>query len=79
MDKVYFVSWYLHNKTNGGWAYKVENKYPTKDLAEKAFFTLGGNYIGGDTYDNVTIILNDSDGIIWERKHWPEVSEPLED
>ena len=76
---VYFVSWYIHNKVNDGWAYKVENKYATKDLAEKAFYTLAGNYIGGDTYDVVILILNDSNGMIWEKKRWPDPIEMPED
>ena len=76
METVYFVSWYLHNKNSGGWAYKVENKYTTKDAAEKAYYTLLGNYIGGDTYDNVTVIFTDSEGTIWAIKHWPD--EPIE-
>ena len=71
-ERVYFVSWYLHNKVNGGWAFKVENKYTDKGLAEKAFYTLLGNYIGGETYDDVTAILNDNTGFIHEVKHWPE-------
>lgn len=70
---VYFVSWYLHNKTNDGWAYKVENKYTTKDAAEKAYFSLLGTYVGGDTYDIVVCILSDSDGMTWEVKRWPDV------
>lgn len=76
MDKVetvYFVSWYLHNKNNNGWAYKVENKYTTKNAAEKAYYTLLGNYVGGDTFDVVVCILSDSRGEILEVKRWPEL------
>jgi len=71
-ERVYFVSWYLHNKVNDGWAYKVEGKYTDKGQAEKAFYTLLGNYIGGETYDDVTAILSDSLGIIHDSRHWPE-------
>lgn len=74
-DTVYFVSWYLHNGTNDGWAYKVENKYADKSSAEKAFYTLLGNYIGGDTYDIVTALLNDSKGNIWINKYWTSLEE----
>lgn len=72
MKNVYFVSWYVHNKDNDGWAYKVENKYNTLDAAEKAYFSTLGNYVGGDTYDVVVCTLIDSDGIIREIKRWPE-------
>ena len=34
----YFVSWYLHNKENDGWAYKVVNKYDTLDKAKKQYY-----------------------------------------
>ena len=70
---VYFVSWYLHNKNNDGWAYKIEGKYNTKDAAEKQYFSSLGTYVGGDTYDVVVCILSGSDGIIWEIKRWPEI------
>ena len=59
---IYFVSWYLHNKDNDGWAYKVENKYTTFDAAKKAYHTLLGNYVGSSVYDSVAVILTDSHG-----------------
>ena len=58
----YFVSWYLHNKENDGWAYKVENKYLDLDSAKKAYHTLLGNYVGSSVYDSVAVILTDSLG-----------------
>lgn len=59
---MYFVSWYLHNAKNDGWAYKVENKYATMDLAKKAYYGLLSNYVGSDTYDSVAVMLTDSLG-----------------
>ena len=58
----YFVSWYLHNKENDGWAYKVENKYLDLDSAKKAYHTLLGNYVGSSVYDSVAVMLTDSFG-----------------
>ena len=73
MDKVFFVTWYIHNKINDGWAYKVEGKYTSKDDADKAYFTALSTYVGGNTYDIVICTLIDSDGITWEKKRWPEI------
>lgn len=69
---VYFVSWYLHNKNNDGWAYKVEGKYNTLEAAQKAFYTALSTYVGGDPYDLVLAMLIDSDNYIHEQKRIPE-------
>lgn len=73
VSTVYFVSWYIHNKNNDGWAYKIEGKYNDLDTAEKVYFTTLGTYVGGNTYDVVVCILSDSDGHILEIKRWPEI------
>lgn len=70
MKEMYFVSWYLHNKENDGWAYKVENKYATIDAAKKAYHTLLGNYVGSATYDQVAVILTDSLGNTIQSECW---------
>ena len=76
----YFVSWYLHNKENDGWAYKVENKYLDLDSAKKAYHTLLGNYVGSSVYDSVAVILTDSLGnrIMGENWQAPQ-TEPNEE
>ena len=81
MKKVYFVTWYLHNKTNDGWAYKVEGKYTSKSAADKAFYTVLSTYTGGETYDVVIALLTDSEGFIWDIRNWTpnEDVEPKED
>jgi hypothetical protein len=76
---VYFVTWFLHNKDNGGWAYKVENKYTTKDAAEKAFHTLLGNDLGGNPYDVVMVLLTDSLGNVWKNERYPEPVPEIEE
>lgn len=70
MKEMYFVSWYLHNKENDGWAYKVENKYATIDAAKKAYHTLLGNYVGSSTYDQVAVILTDALGNTIQTECW---------
>lgn len=59
---VYFVSYYLHNKDNDGWAYKVVNKYTTLSAAKKAYHTELSNYIDAAVYDSVAVTLTDSFG-----------------
>ena len=59
---VYFVSWYLHNKDNDGWAYKIENKYTTLDAAKKQYHSQLSNYIDSEVYDSVAVLLTDSMG-----------------
>lgn len=59
---VYFVTYYLHNKDNDGWAYKVVNKYVDLQAAKKQYHTELANYIGAATYDSVCVTLTDSMG-----------------
>ena len=59
---VYFVTYYLHNKDNDGWAYKVVNKYVDLQAAKKQYHTELASYIGADVYDSVCVTLTDSMG-----------------
>lgn len=59
---MYFVSWYLHNKENDGWAYKIEGKYALLDSAKKAYYGVLSNYVGSAVYDSVAVMLTDSLG-----------------
>ena len=80
MEKtVYFVNYYLHNKTNYGWAYKVVNKYTNPDTAEKAYYAELENYVGSDTYDIAIVSLTDSfDNKIMSRRWTPYVEQAEE-
>ena len=62
MIEMYFVSWYLHNKDNDGWAYKIEGKYANLDAAKKAYYGVLANYVGSSVYDSVSVMLTDSLG-----------------
>lgn len=73
---VYFVTWFLHNKINGGWAYKVLNKYTSIDAALKAYYSELSQYIGGETYDCVTVMLTDYAGNILQKENWIAAEEP---
>lgn len=62
MNTVYFVSYFLHNKENDGWAYKVVNKYNELSTAKKAYHTELSNYIDSPVYDCVAVTLTNSAG-----------------
>ena len=59
---VYFVNYYLHNKDNDGWAYKVVNKYNDLSAAKKAYYAELASHIDTATYDVVSVTLTDSYG-----------------
>ena len=77
MGTVYFVSYFLHNKDNDGWAYKVVNKYTDLGLAKKAYHSELSNYIGSTVYDSVAITLSDSYGNKIMSEYWQP--EPVEE
>ena len=66
----YFVSFFLDNKINDGWAYKVVGSYASLDLAKKAYFGELENFIGSEAYDNVAVTLNDSYGNTLYHEWW---------
>ena len=72
----YFVSWYLHNKDNDGWAYKVVNKYTTLDAAKKQYHSELSNYIDSAVYDSVAVLLTDSLGNKIMGESWFAAEEP---
>lgn len=73
---VYFVTWFVHNGTNDGWAYKVENKYNTYDDALKEFFGQLNSKIDGPTYDIVSVMITDSLGNVNKSETWIKPTSP---
>ena len=67
---VYFISYFIHNGTNDGWAYKVVNKYSSQDAAEKAYYGELENYVGGAVYNSVVVMLTDSMGSVIMSRYW---------
>lgn len=76
MKPVYFVSWYLHNKENDGWAYKVVNKYDTLDAAKKQYHDELSNYIDSAVYDSVAVMLTDSYSNVIMHEYWTNYVAP---
>lgn len=75
----YFVSWYLHNKENDGWAYKVVNRYDELSSAKKAYHTELANYIDSSAYDNVAVMLTDAYGNKIMSEYWHKAEEVTEE
>ena len=70
MEMMYFVSYFRHNGSTGAWAYKTELGTKSIDEAEKKFHALMAEYIGGETFDLVTVQLIDMFGNVIENKTW---------
>ena len=73
---VYFVTWFCHNATNDGWAYKVENKYTSYDTALKEFHSQMDSKIDGPTYDIVTVMITDGAGNVNKSETWIRQTSP---
>ena len=80
IDMTYFVDWKLHNKTNGGWAYKTELKTTDKDAAVRKYGEMINQYYGKDPYDFGLITMTDIYGNIVDKnqKYWDNTPVPNE-
>ena len=76
MEVKYFVSWYLHNKENDGWAFKVVGKYDTLDAAKKQYHSELSNYINSPAYDMVAVMLTDSYSNVIMHEYWTNYVAP---
>ena len=72
MELMYLVSYFRHNKTTGGNAYKTE--LATNDRAEalKKYHALLGEFIANPAYDFVSVSIADSFGNPIQHEFWEE-------
>lgn len=70
METMYFVTYFRRNGSTKAWAYKVELGTKSIDEAKKKFHALMGEYIGGDTFDFVTVSLTDMFGNVIQSENW---------
>lgn len=75
METMYFVDYKRHNKTSNAWAYKTELGTTSIDEAKKKFHALMGEYIGGDTFDFVTVSLTDMFGNVIMCESWKKAEQ----
>ena len=62
MKTMYFVSWYIHNKTEDAWNAVIVDKYDDISAAKKSYHEQLAMYINGEDFDNVVVLLTDSYG-----------------
>lgn len=70
MEKMYFVDYKRHNATTGQWAYKTELGTTSLDEAKKKFHALLGDWIDGDTFDFVCVVITDKFGNTLKTEYW---------
>lgn len=84
METIFFVSWYIHNKTTNEWNGVIVDQYNDYSAAKKAYHSQLGMYINDDQFDCVTVILTDNYGSMrmsdcWDVRVAPEPPEPNEE
>ena len=83
METMYFVSWYIHNKTGDAWNATIVDKYNDLSAAKKSYHEQLAMYINGEDFDSVVVLLTDSYGNKLMGEWWtnyvaPEPPEPNE-
>jgi len=77
MKKLFLVAYTRHNASTDAWAYKVDFASEDLSLAKKKYFALLGEYVGGETFDHVSVILYDSNGNKLDSETWQKpIEEP---
>ena len=76
MKTMYFVSWYIHNKTEDEWNASIVDKFDDLSAAKKKYHEQLAMYINDDDFDSVTVILNDSLGNVLAKEWWTNYIPP---
>lgn len=76
LDTVYFVSWYIHNKTEGAWNGTIVDKFDNLSAAKKSYHSQLSMYIDDPDFDSVAVILTDSFGNRLMGEWWEPEKEP---
>lgn len=72
METMYLVTYFRHNKTTGGNAYKTELATESLDEAKKKYHALLGEFIDNPTYDFASVAITDSFGNKIDSEYWEE-------
>ena len=70
METMYFVSWYIHNKTNNTWSGVIVDQYSNLSAATKEYHRQLSMYIDDEQFDSVAVILTDSYGNRLKGEFW---------
>ena len=78
METMYFVSWYIHNKSENRWDAYIVDQYDNLSTATKNFHAQASMYIDDPNYDSVAVILTDSYGNRIKNEYWTSYVAPPE-
>lgn len=75
----YFVAFTLHNKVNGGWAFKIVNRYDDLKKAKKEYHTQLAQYVDSVDFDIVSVMIYDAYNNIIEKSTEVTIEEPIDE
>lgn len=76
MKTMYFVSWYIHNKTEDAWNGVIVDKYDDLSAAKKSYHGQLSMYIDDPNFDSVAVMLTDSYGNAVMSEWWTNYVAP---
>lgn len=76
MEKMYFVSWYIHDKKKKEWNAMIVDKYDDLSAAKKSYHEQLAMYINGEDFDSVAVLLTDSYGNRIMGEYWTNYVAP---
>lgn len=76
MEVIYFVSWYIHNKTEDVWNATIVDQYNDLSAAKKSYHTQLSMYINDENFDSVAVLLTDSYGNRIMGEYWTNYVAP---
>jgi len=80
MNRIYLVSWCIHNKETKDWSGTIVDKYDDLSAAKKEYHRQLSMYIDDDKFDSVAVMLTDSYGNMVMSEYWVEPApEPNEE
>ena len=79
METMYLVSYFRHNASTGGVAYKTELATTSLDAAKEKFHALCGEYFNKETFDFASVAVTDNLQNVIMKDYYQKVTEPITD
>lgn len=73
VNTCYLVVYLIHNGQSNAWDYKITGRFDDLGLAKKEYFSKLSQFVGGDVYDNVAVMLLDSFGNKIDSEWWTSI------
>ena len=70
LDTMFFVSWYIHNKTTNEWNGTIVDRYTSLSAAKKVYHEQLSMYINDPQFDSVCVMLTNSLGGVEMSETW---------